>query len=300
MDVVTVENLRKSYGDVVAVEDVSFSVHRGEIFGLLGPNGAGKTTVVECLQGLRRRDGGRVEVLGLDPAREPDRLRRRIGSQLQSSALPDRLRVAESIGLFAASRSDVDVEATLAAWDLTDLRRRSFAALSGGQRQRLFLALALLGRPEVVFLDELTTGLDPQARRATWDLVRRVRDRGATVVLVTHFMEEAQALCDRVTIVDRGRVVALDRPDALTARHGGPVTITFSANGVDVGFLAGVDGVTGVSTTGGVVTVAARSQAAVVVAAALAERRLAPADFRTHHPTLEDVFLATTGHQLRD
>ncbi|WP_406069946.1 ABC transporter ATP-binding protein [Micromonospora sp. NBC_01638] len=300
MDVVTVENLRKTYDAFVAVEDVSFSVRRGEIFGLLGRNGAGKTTTVECLQGLRGRDGGCVEVLGLDPAREPDRLRRKIGSQLQSSALPDRLRVAEAIRLFAASRSDVDVEAALAAWDLTALRRRSFAALSGGQRQRLFLALALLGQPEVVFLDELTTGLDPQARRATWDLVRGVRDRGATVVLVTHFMEEAQALCDRVAIVDKGRVVALDRPDTLAARHGGPITMTFTANGCDVGFLAAIPGISSVSTTNGVVTVAGQAQAVVPVAAALAESRLFPADFRAHHPTLEDVFLATTGRQLRD
>ncbi|WP_430503121.1 ABC transporter ATP-binding protein [Micromonospora trifolii] len=300
MDVVRVENLRKSYGRVVAVEDVSFTVRRGEIFGLLGPNGAGKTTTVECLQGLRGRDGGRVEVLGLDPTREPEQLRRRIGSQLQSSALPDRLRVAEAIRLFAPSGSGGDVEATLAAWDLAALRRRPFAALSGGQRQRLFLALAMLGQPEVVFLDELTTGLDPQARRVTWDLVRGVRDRGASVVLVTHLMEEAQALCDRVAIVDGGRVVALDRPDTLTAQQGGPITITFTVDGQDVGFIAGIPGISNVSTTGGVVTIAGQAWATVPVAAALAERRLFPADFRTHHPTLEDVFLAIAGRRLRD
>ncbi|MGC4755424.1 ATP-binding cassette domain-containing protein [Micromonospora trifolii] len=304
MDVVRVENLRKRYGGVVAVEDVSFTVRRGEIFGLLGPNGAGKTTTVECLQGLRGRDGGRdggrVEVLGLDPAREPEQLRRRIGSQLQSSALPDRLRVAEAIRLFAPPGSGGDVEATLTAWDLAALRRRPFAALSGGQRQRLFLALAMLGQPEVVFLDELTTGLDPQARRVTWDLLRGVRDRGATVVLVTHLMEEAQALCDRVAIVDGGRVVALDRPDTLTAQQGGPITITFTVDGHDVGFLAGIPGISNVSTTGDVVTIAGQARATVPVAAALAERGLFPADFRTHHPTLEDVFLATTGRRLRD
>ena len=298
--VISIEHLRKSYGDTVAVEDVSFSVARGEVFGLLGPNGAGKTTTVECLQGLRSRDGGQIEVLGFDPSRHPDQLRRRIGSQLQSSALPDRLRVGEAVRMFGTLHGGVDVDQTLAAWELAPLRRRSFAALSGGQRQRLFLALALLGRPEVVFLDELTTGLDPQARRATWDLVRGVRDRGATVVLVTHLMEEAEALCDRVAIIDRGRIVALDRPDTLTARLGGGIRMTFSANGHDLGFLASVPGVSSVSTTTGAATVTSEAGAAVPVAAALAQRGLVPPDFRTHHPTLEDVFLAMTGRTLRD
>jgi ABC-2 type transport system ATP-binding protein len=300
MDVITVERLRKSYGAQLAIDEVSFTVRQGEIFGLLGPNGAGKTTTVECLQGLRRRDSGRVDVLGLDPAAEPDRLRRRIGSQLQSAALPERLRVGEAVRLFAAARPGADVEATLAAWELTSLRRQSFATLSGGQRQRLFLALALLGRPEVVFLDELTTGLDPQARRVTWDLVKDVRDRGATVVLVTHLMEEAEALCDRIAIVDGGRVVALDRPDLLVARHGGPITMTFSVTGSDLGFLAAVPGVRGVRVTQGVASVEADAGAAITVAATLAGRQLTPPDFRTHHPTLEDVFLAVTGRRLRD
>ena len=174
--VIAVNRLRRAYGDVHAVHDVTFSVARGEIFGLLGPNGAGKTTTVECLQGLRARDGGAVEVLGLDPARNPDRLRRRTGAQLQSAALPDRLRVSEAMRLFARLKpGPVDVDRVLDDWDLARLRRRAFATLSGGQRQRLFLALALLGDPEIVFLDELTAGLDPAARRATWELVRRVR-----------------------------------------------------------------------------------------------------------------------------
>jgi ABC-2 type transport system ATP-binding protein len=300
-DVITVENLRKRYRKVTAVEDVSFSVRRGEIFGLLGPNGAGKTTTVECLQGLRGRDGGNVEVLGIDPALYPDKLRRRIGSQLQSSALPDRLRVGEAVKLFAGlHKGTADVEEILRSWDLDGLRRRSFAALSGGQRQRLFLALAMLGEPEVVFLDELTTGLDPQARRNTWDLVRGVRGRGATVLLVTHLMEEAEALCDRVAVIDQGRIVALDRPDALSAQHGGGIRITFTSGDADVSYLETVAGVSSVKASDGVATVTGESGAALAVAAALAERGVSAPDFRTHYPSLEDVFLALTGRTLRD
>jgi ABC-2 type transport system ATP-binding protein len=248
------------------------------------------------LQGLRSRDGGRVAVLGLDPDRDADRLRRRIGSQLQSSALPDRLRVGEAIALFSGS-SDL-VMSTLDLWGLAPLRRRAYGTLSGGQRQRVLLALALLGAPEVVFLDELTTGLDPAARRTTWDLVRQVRDRGATVVLVTHFMEEAEHLCDRVAIVDGGRVVALDSPDRLAARHGGVVRTTFTAGSHDVGFLAGLPGVASVCVDRGRATITGNGAAAVTVAAAVAANGLIPDDYRTHHPTLEDVFLALTGRSL--
>lgn len=299
--VITVEHLRKAYGVAVAVADVSLSVRRGEIFGILGPNGAGKTTTVECLQGLRSRNGGRLEVLGLDPARSAEQLRRRIGSQLQSSALPERLRVGEAIRLFARLHGDrVDVRSTLDTWDLAQLSRRPFAALSGGQRQRLFLALALLGEPEVVFLDELTTGLDPTARRATWRLVRQVRDRGATVVLVTHFMEEAEALCDRIAIVDQGRVVALDTPAALTAQRGGPVRTTFTIDGHDPRHLTQVAGVESVTVDAGRVTVRAAGPATVRIAAALAAQGIEPPDFRTHHPSLEDVFIALTGRRLNE
>lgn len=299
--VVTAEHLRKTYRDTVAVEDVSFEVRRGEIFGILGANGAGKTTTVECLQGLRTPDRGRLAVLGLDPTRQADRLRRRTGSQLQSSALPERLRVGEAVRLFGRLRDQpVDVAAAMAAWDLHRLRRRPFGTLSGGQQQRVFLALALLGDPELVFLDELTTGLDPTARRATWELVAGVRDRGATVVLVTHFMEEAEALCDRVAVVDRGRVVACDTPAALTAHQGGPVRLTFTVDGHDPRHLLELAGVESVRLDGGRVTVSGHSSAAVTVAAALAERGVRPADYRTHYPSLEDVFLTLTGHRLTE
>ncbi len=297
--VISVEHLQRSYNGTQAVRDVSFSVRRGEIFGILGPNGAGKTTTVECLQGLRGRDGGNVEVLGIDPERHPDRLRRRIGSQLQSAALPDQMRVGEAVGFFSRlQRQPIDAGEVLRSWRLEHLRRRSFSALSGGERQRLFLALALLGQPEVVFLDELTAALDPSARRATWELVRRVRDGGATVVLVTHFMEEAEALCDRVAIVDGGQVVALDSPRALTAQLGGDIRVSFTAGDADVAFLHTVPGVTSVALDERFATVSGSAPIAVGVAAALAERGMAPADYRTHYPTLEDVFLAQTGRSL--
>ncbi|MFI7679415.1 ABC transporter ATP-binding protein [Actinophytocola sp. NPDC049390] len=296
------EDLRKTYGQTDAVQDVSFEVRRREIFGILGSNGAGKTTVVEILQGLRDRTSGRVSVLGLDPGREKNQLRRKIGSQLQSSALPERLRIVEAIKLFAHARNvPVDVEATIAAWNLEHLRDRAFGSLSGGEQQRLFVALALLGDPELVLLDELTTGLDPSARHATWDLIRQVRDRGTTVVLVTHFMDEAEMLCDRVAIMDRGKVVACDTPSALTAHHGGPVTITFSTtNGYRPDHLLTVPGVATADLGDGKVTVTGEAPSAVRVAAALAEHGLTPDDYRTHYPSLEDVFLSMTGHRLSE
>jgi len=300
--VVAVEDLRKTYGQSVAVSDVSFEVRRREIFGILGSNGAGKTTVVEILQGLRDRTSGRVAVLGLDPAREKNQLRRGIGSQLQSAALPERLRITEAIRLFAHARNvPVDVEATIANWGLEQLRNRSFGSLSGGEQQRLFVALALLGDPELVLLDELTTGLDPSARHATWDLIRQVRDRGTTVVLVTHFMDEAEMLCDRVAIMDRGRIVACDTPGALTAHHGGPVKITFSTtDGYLPDHLLTIPGVESATAGDGTVTVTGLATAAVRVAAALAEHDLTPGDYRTHYPSLEDVFLSMTGHRLSE
>jgi ABC-2 type transport system ATP-binding protein len=298
--IMEVEGLRKAYGGALAVEALDMSVTRGEIFGLLGPNGAGKTTTVECLQGLRRRSGGRVRVLGLDPDRDGDELRRRIGAQLQSAALPDRLRVGEAFSLFArngAQKQEVDEQGR--RWDLRDLWRRPFGRLSGGQQQRLFIALALLNRPEVVFFDELTTGLDPQARRATWDLVRRVRDDGATVVLVTHFMEEAETLCDRVAIVDQGRLVATGRPDELVDQTNSERRVTFTWPEADVGWLATLPEVRRVSAAGERVEVIGTGAVAVQTAAALAHRGLEPSDFRTYHPNLEDVFLALTGRNLR-
>jgi len=215
-EVVTVRDLRKSYAATKAVDGVSFEVRSAEVFGIVGPNGAGKTTIVECLVGLREPDGGSVRVLGLDPRRDARELRLRSGVQLQEAALPDGIKVWEALALFASLYPrPADWRGLLRDWGLEGKRNARFSSLSGGQRQRLFVALALVNDPEIVFLDELTSGLDPQARRAGWEMVDSLRNRGTTVVLVTHAMEEAEALCDRVAIVDHGRIVALDTPRRL-------------------------------------------------------------------------------------
>jgi ABC-2 type transport system ATP-binding protein len=218
--VIQIDNLRKTYGSVVAVDGVTLSVHRGEVFGILGPNGAGKTTTVECAAGLRRPDGGTVRVLGLDPAKDPDEVRHRVGIQLQQAVLPGRMKVREAMAVFACGyRQHADPDQLLADWGLREHSRRAFGNLSGGQQQRLFIALALLGEPEIVVLDELTTGLDPAARRDTWALVRALRQRGATVVLVTHAMDEAETLCDRLAVINHGRVIAEGTPQAVRGDH---------------------------------------------------------------------------------
>ncbi len=219
---IEVTGLLKRYGDALAVDDVSFAVAPGEVFGLVGPNGAGKTTTLECLLGLRRPDKGCVRMLGLDPSVDGEALRRRVGAQLQSAQLPPRLRVEEALWWFAAFYPrTLDAKDLLVRWGLADHRRQAFGDLSGGQQQRLFIALALLADPEVVCFDELTTGLDPRARRATWEQVERLGECGRTVVIVTHDMEEAERLCHRVAMIDRGRIVALGRPSDLVAEHGG-------------------------------------------------------------------------------
>jgi ABC-2 type transport system ATP-binding protein len=299
---IVVNGLRKTYGPVVAVDDVSFEVAEGEIFGLLGPNGAGKTTTVECVQGLRSADSGELRVLGLDPATQEAELRRCIGSQLQQSALPDRLRVWEALDLFAAfSPSPVDWRPIQAAWGLEPISRRAFGNLSGGQRQRLLIALALINEPRVVFLDEMTTGLDPAARRSTWELIREVRDRGCTIVLVTHFMEEAERLCDRVAIVDAGRIVATGSPQGLIAAEPAGVRVQFSAAAdVNLAFLAAVSGVATLRRDGEAVEVDGSGPVLALVAAALVEHGIVPCDLRVERPTLEDVFLRLTGHSMRD
>jgi ABC-2 type transport system ATP-binding protein len=299
--VIAVEHLRKTYGSVVAVDDISFEVREGEVFGLLGPNGAGKTTAVECVQGLRERDAGEVRVLDLDPRNHVTELRRSIGSQLQQSALPDRMRVWEALDLFAAfAPRPVDWRALMAAWSLDSLAGRAYGNLSGGQRQRLLIALALVNEPRVVFLDEMTTGLDPAARRATWDLIREVRDRGCTIVMVTHFMEEAERLCDRVAIVDAGRIVATGTPQALIAAEPSGVRVQFSTTAPDLAFLEKVAHAATVRRDGDQVEVDGSGPVLALVAAALVDHGIVPNDLRVERPSLEDVFLRLTGHSMRD
>ena len=297
--IIEVQNLRKVYRTTVAVDDVSFKVAEGEIFGLLGPNGAGKTTTVECLQGLRHSDSGAIRVLGLDPRHEAQALRRRIGSQLQESALPDRVKVWEALDLFASVTPDAsDWHILLEQWGLAEKRKASFSSLSGGQRQRLFVALALVNNPEVVFLDEMTTGLDPAARHVAWDLIRAIRDRGTTVMLVTHFMEEAERLCDRVTIMDRGRIVAADTPQGLITKHASEVRVIFTTEHTDLPWLAEIPNVKKVTRRGPRLEVEGNGPVLVQVAAALVEHGITPSDLRVEQPTLEDVFLKLTGTVL--
>src|ERR1700691_4983837 len=219
--VIQVSGIRKTYGRTVAVDEVSFEVNDGEIFGLIGPNGAGKTTTMECIEGIRKPDRGTISVLGLDPFRQVYKLQERSGVQLQQAQLQKRIKVWEAVDLWTTlyHRRTIDGERLLEQLGLIDKRNAWFMTLSGGQKQRLFIALALINDPEVVFLDELTTGLDPQARRAIWDLVRGIRERGKTVFLTTHLMEEAERLCDRVAIIEHGRIIDVDTPERLVARH---------------------------------------------------------------------------------
>jgi ABC-2 type transport system ATP-binding protein len=299
--VITVDGLRKSYGTTVAVDGVSFSVEEGEIFGILGPNGAGKTTTVECLQGLRMPERGAMRVLGLNPLTQTHQLRQRIGAQLQASALPGRMRVAEALKLFAAfAPHPVDIEALLARWRLVELRNQAFDSLSGGQRQRLFIELAFVNDPQLVFLDELTQGLDPQARRATWELIQEIREHGTTVVLVTHFMDEAEFLCDRLAIIDRGRLIALDTPQHLVTGLGLPAHVRFSTAIADLNWLESLDAVSSVSRHGEAVEVQGTGPVLALVAAALVARGILPEDLRVERPTLEDAFLALTGRTIRE
>lgn len=294
--VIDVQHLTKSYGNHLAIEDVTFQVQKGEIFGILGPNGAGKTTTVECLQGLRRADGGRVSVLGLDPQTDGNRLRRRIGSQLQESALPDRIKVWEALELFASLEPGGPAwESVMTDWDLAGKRTASFGNLSGGQQQRLFIALAVINAPEVVFLDEMTTGLDPMARRATWKLVRRIRETGTTVVLVTHFMDEAEHLCDRLIIIDEKRVVAGGSPAELVQRFAGETVVGFSTTVPDLGFLHAVAEVSDITRNGTHVEITGHGPLLALVAAELVRRNIVPVDLAVRRATLEDVFLQITG-----
>jgi ABC-2 type transport system ATP-binding protein len=293
---IEVENLHKAYGDTVAVDGVSFSVERGEIFGILGPNGAGKTTTVETIAGLRTPDRGRLRVAGLDPQTKRDELRQRLGVQLQSAELPEKLEVGEALDLYAAFyRSPADPTALLEALGLAAKRRTRFKNLSGGQKQRLSVALALIGQPRIAVLDELTTGLDPAARRDTWALVEDIRARGVTILLVTHFMEEAERLADRVAVLDRGRIVALDTPGALAAAVDDDQRIRFRPRTpLDIELLTALPEVTSVTRAGDQVVVTGRGEVLSAVTAVLARRGIVAEHLRVEQTSLEDAFVALT------
>lgn len=293
--VLSIEGLQKTYGSFQAVRDISFEVTQGEIFGILGPNGAGKTTTVECVQGLRSYDRGQVSVLGLDAKHHTGEIRRQIGSQLQESALPDRIKVWEALDLFGSlSTEGPTSDELLEDWGLTEKRTARFGSLSGGQQQRLFVALALANDPKLVFLDEMTTGLDPASRRVAWELIRRIRERGTTVVLVTHFMDEAETLCDRLVVIDDGRVKAEGSPQDLIDTHGGGVKVKFTADSAELPWLSTVPGVTDVTLDRGRYEVRGTGPLLANVAAALVANGLAPMDLRAERASLEDVFLALT------
>lgn len=300
--VIEVRNLHKAYDGVPAVDDVSFNVYEGEIFGIIGPNGAGKTTTIESVIGLRKPDGGSVSVLGLDPQTEARKLGNRIGTQLQEAALPERMKVWEALDLYASFyEKTVPWEPFLEQWGLAEKRNTQFGGLSGGQKQRLFISLALLNDPQIVFLDELTSGLDPQARQATWDLIRAIREQGKTVVLITHFMDEVEALADRVAVIDHGRVVALDTPDNLIASLNRETKVIFSVpNGFQAALLENVSGVSAVNQYDRQITVSGNGPLLANVAAALVQHNIAPADLRVQQANLEDVFLALTGRTIRN
>ena len=296
MAVIEVTDLRKVYGQRIVVDGVSFSVEPGEIFGILGPNGAGKTTTVECVGGLRQRDAGGISVAGMDPAKEGARFREVLGIQLQESRLPDKMRVAEALDLYASFYREPQVSGELLErLGLAEQRNTYFAKLSGGQKQRLSVALALIGKPRVAILDELTTGLDPAARREVWDLLEDLRDSGVTLLLVSHFMEEAERLCDRVIVIDHGRVIAADTPEGLAASVQADQRMAFLPSvPFDVAVLQVLPDVHSVAVVGERVVVTGTDNVASTVIIALHALGISVGKLRVDQPSLDDAFVALT------
>jgi ABC-2 type transport system ATP-binding protein len=302
MSIIDVQQLRKRYGDTVALDDLSLTIEEGEIFGILGPNGAGKTTLVECICGLRRPDEGQITVGGVDPLRQRDELRSLVGVQLQESAQPPKLTVREAVELYASFyREPADGDRLLEMLGLGAKRDTRYAKLSGGQKQRLSVALALIGRPRIAVLDELTTGLDPQARRDVWALIEQIRAGGVTVVLVTHFLEEAERLCDRLAVIDSGSVVALDTPAALASATDSEQRIRFQPSvPVREEQLASLPGVRNVEVHGHQVVVTGTGDVLGTVIAALACENVVAGQLRVDQTSLEDAFVALTSHDSND
>ena len=301
--VIQVSRIRKSYGSTIAVSEVSFDVREGEIFGLIGPNGAGKTTTMECVEGVRRPDAGQISIMGLNPFRDRYQVQNRIGVQLQQAQLQKRIKVWEAVDLWASLYpKPLDGNRLLEQLGLADKRNAWFMNLSGGQKQRLFIALALINDPEVVFLDELTTGLDPQSRRAIWDLVCGIRDRGKTVFLTTHLMEEAERLCDRVAIIEHGTIIDIGTPPELVGRHCPTRTVILSTGNANAEeWLRTIPEIERVMRQESQLTIQGRGDDFVSeVIQCISENRIRVTDFRTVLPSLEDVFLKLTGHSIRD
>jgi ABC-2 type transport system ATP-binding protein len=300
MIVIEVKDLIKRYGGQAAVNGVSFTVEEGEIFGILGRNGAGKTTTVESIAGLRTPDSGTIRVLGLDPRRDNAKLRQQVGVQLQDSQLPDQIKVWEALDLYSSFYDHpADWEQLIDDLGLAEKRNTAFRKLSGGQRQRLSIALALVGNPKIAILDELTTGLDPQARRDTWQLIENVRARGVTILLVTHFMEEAERLCDRLALIDAGRVVALDTPAGIVSKVNGEQRIRFRPSlPLDERILTGLPEVQSVTRSGPTVVVAGTGNFVHTVTSVLARNQIVANELRIEQVGLDDAFIALTGRKL--
>ena len=303
LEVVSVHDLRKTYGEVKAVDGITFSVIKGEIFGIVGPNGAGKTTTMDCIVGMKKSDSGSLSVLGLDPIKQGLKLRQRLGIQQQESELPDRIRVRETMELFSSFYSrTLEWREILDHLALLDKSEAYFSDLSGGQKRRLFVALALVGDPEIIFLDELTSGLDPHARRIIWELVTGLRDEGRTIFLSTHYMDEAEKLCDRVAIIDKGKIIGLDTPDRLISSLGFGIRVVFTASGkFSEETLNGISGVLSIDRDENRITCMIRDSSAVLeIVKKLVSLDTALDDFRTERTTLEDVFLAVTGKGVKN
>jgi ABC-2 type transport system ATP-binding protein len=292
---ITVQHLVKRYGDFVAVNDVSFSIKEGEIFGIIGPNGAGKTTAVECISGLRLPDSGSISIYGLSPQKDRNKIRKFVGIQLQESALPPRLKVGEAVELFASFYSNpLKPDDLLDSLGIKSVKNSIFKKLSGGQKQRLSIALALVGNPKVAILDELTTGLDPEARRETWTLIEGIRDRGVTVILVTHFMDEAERLCDRLALINRGKLAVLDTPEAIAALAGENRLRFVPSQPVDDKTLYAIPGVNEVERKERYITVTGTGDLAMSVINSLARIGVHVSDIEARGGNLDDAFVKLT------
>jgi ABC-2 type transport system ATP-binding protein len=301
--VVQVKNLKKSYGKIKAIDDISFEVYNEEIFGLVGPNGAGKTTAIECIEGLRKPNSGDLTVLDLNPTSNGRTLRNMIGIQLQESQLPARLKVWEAVSLFSSFyKKNIESEPLLRDLGLDEKKNAYFDKLSGGQKQRLFIALSLINDPQLIFLDELTTGLDPQARRTTWDLISNVRKKGKTIFLTTHFMEEAEKLCDRVAVMDKGKIIALDTPGNLIKHISTETRLIFNViDSVELDSLNNIKSINKYEKSGSKITIYGHDKRMVKdVVNFLVNQNIDFTDLQTEQSTLEDVFLALTGKQIRN
>jgi ABC-2 type transport system ATP-binding protein len=293
--VVTIQHLMKKYGSFLAVDDVSFSIKEGEIFGIIGPNGAGKTTTVECISGLRTPDSGSISIYGLSPQKDREKIRRFLGVQLQESSMPPRLKAGEAVELFASFYPNpVDPGALLETLGIGEVKDSTYKNLSGGQKQKLSIALALVGNPKIAILDELTTGLDPEARRETWSLIESIRDRGVTVILVTHFMDEAERLCDRLALINRGKLAVLDTPEAIAALAGGNRVRFVPSQPVDDKTLNAIPGLTGIERKERYITVTGTGDLAASVINSLAGIGVRVSEIEARGGNLDDAFVKLT------